>query len=67
VKTQPQNSPEVGLLAYLANLTFIFYFVSINVLNSKTLKMISRKLKKTIFRHIWSILAHILEIEEKIN
>jgi hypothetical protein len=41
-----QNSPEIGLLAYLANLIFIFYFDGINVLNAKTVKMISRKLKK---------------------
>jgi hypothetical protein len=46
VQTQPKNSPEMGLLAYLANLTFIFYFDGINVQNSKTVKMISRKLKK---------------------
>jgi hypothetical protein len=44
-KTQPKNNPEIGLLAYLANLTFIF-FDGINVLNSKTLKMILRKFKK---------------------
>jgi hypothetical protein len=26
VQTLPKNSPEIGLLAYLANLTFIFLF-----------------------------------------
>jgi hypothetical protein len=41
-----KNSIEISLLVYLANLTFIFYFDGINVLNSKTLKMISRKFKK---------------------
>jgi hypothetical protein len=43
VQTEPKNSLEIGLLAYLANLTFIFYFDGIDVLNSKTVKMISRK------------------------